>query len=622
MDKPTTEAMEQNVNNSFTGLANMLSPNPLLSQLSKTETLSLNNRYYFVSNDRALVSFLYAEHGIVQTFVNLPVDDAFRGGVEIRSGQLSASEISTLNRNITQLGAQREFIQAKKWARLYGGGAVLIVTDQDPSTPLRPVKEGERLGFRAVDMWELYFDGIRENSEEPFVSSVPMLEQTTHFNYYGTRVHKSRLILMTGATVPALLRPRMRGWGVSVVEAIVRSYNQFLKANNLSFEVLDEFKVDVFKFKNLLNSLMSPTGTTDLARRIAEINSIKSFQNAVVLSDQDDFSSKQLSFSGLAEVMQQIRIHISADLRMPLTKLFGVSSAGFNAGDDDIENYNAMVETDIRSKVQEDYLRLVGVVCQQLFGFVPDDLEINFKPLRVMSAEQEETIKDKIFARIFTSFQLQLISVREARLSINKANLLPIEISEDDMPNVPPLSGDEASQVQNPKVYVNSFKDKIKKWFGVGNDAEFERQHKRDGDGKFTEGGSTKKSKEISLQDLLGEEFTGVTGQAAIDKLLAEKRGHIKAAFTREDIGEIDLVWGNQQQGLSHILSRRKEQGEDVQLLMRSLADVLETGDCVFNPNTKRFEISKDGKMAVIDFRTDETASSRFVLTAFFIRKK
>lgn len=56
------------------------------------------------------------------------------------------------------------------------------------------------------------------------------------------------------------------------------------------------------------------------------------------------------------------------------------------------------------------------------------------------------------------------------------------------------------------------------------------------------------------ISGLLGEEFKGYKGQAAVDKLMREKKGHVKGAFHRDDIGDIDLLWGNDYLGLQHIL--------------------------------------------------------------------
>jgi hypothetical protein len=62
-------------------------------------------------------------------------------------------------------------------------------------------------------------------------------------------------------------------------------------------------------------------------------------------------------------------------MRMPLTKLFGISAAGFNSGEDDIEVYNAMIESEIRGKLKYDLLRMVEIKCQKLFSMVPDDID-------------------------------------------------------------------------------------------------------------------------------------------------------------------------------------------------------------------------------------------------------
>ncbi|WQT12336.1 DUF3519 domain-containing protein [Helicobacter pylori] len=54
-------------------------------------------------------------------------------------------------------------------------------------------------------------------------------------------------------------------------------------------------------------------------------------------------------------------------------------------------------------------------------------------------------------------------------------------------------------------------------------------------------------------------EFKG-DGLAAINKLLETKKGFVAGAFYKEGLGDIDLVWGNKDYGLEHILKRREDQ--------------------------------------------------------------
>ena len=400
------------------------------TQVSQVDTFFKNNRWYLISNIRQILSEIYVEHGIVQTLVDVPVDDAFRGGIDIKSDQLSEEEVQDLVQFADRQGVLKNFIQAQKWMRLFGGSAVLLINDDDPATPLEPkdLEQDSEMYFKAVDQWELYY-GLKS---EGYQEGDWLAKEPEFFNYYGHKVHKSRVIPMVGKIAPSLIRPKLRGWGVRVLETVIRSYNQYLKSVNLSFEVLDEFKVDVFKIDGLNNALMSPGGSDKVMRRIEMANLQKNYQDSIAMDAKDDYSSKQLTFSGLAEVMREIRMQIAADLRMPLTKLFGISASGFNSGEDDIENYNAMIESEIRSKVKYDLIRVLEVCCQIKFGHIPDDLKVEFKPLRILTAEQEETVKNQKLQRILSCQQAGFMTAKEAKQAINKENLLPVKIDESD----------------------------------------------------------------------------------------------------------------------------------------------------------------------------------------------
>ncbi|BBI23210.1 hypothetical protein HPATCC43504_01275 [Helicobacter pylori] len=57
-------------------------------------------------------------------------------------------------------------------------------------------------------------------------------------------------------------------------------------------------------------------------------------------------------------------------------------------------------------------------------------------------------------------------------------------------------------------------------------------------------------------------EFKG-DGLGAINKLLETKKGFVAGAFYKEGLGDIDLVWGNKDYELEHILKRREKQAKN-----------------------------------------------------------
>lgn len=427
VEKFDTPEQKVNIINSLTGFANILGQASAYcgSPLSQTNPMFYNNRWYLISNNRQLLSEMYVEHGIVQTLVEQPVDDAFRSGFEIKTGQLDGEEIEKLMIYLERDHVIKGIAGGIKWARLFGGGAVLIITDQDPSTPLdlNAITEDSLLKFRAVDMWELYQDMTN-------INIAMTSEYYGYYNYYGIRVHPTRVLRIVGKEAPSFVRPRLRGWGMSELERLIRSLNQYLKNQDVIYELLDEAKVDVYKIDGFNNALATDSGTNNVAKRIQTANLLKNYNSALTMDVNDDYEQKQMTFTGLAEMLTQIRYGLAADLKMPVEKLFGIQSTALGSNEAAIENYNSMVESDVRSKVKFIMIECIQVCCKKLFNFIPDDLSINFNPLRILNAVDQEVVKNHQFNRVMATYNTGLVSDLETKESLNKASLLPVEVDE------------------------------------------------------------------------------------------------------------------------------------------------------------------------------------------------
>lgn len=432
-------SLENNMvsNGSGNGLGLDFGPNGWGVQLSQTTTMEKNLRYYLVSNNRNLLNYSYVEHGLIQTIVDLPIDDGFRGGVDIKAKQLSEDNIIELQAYMERAGDLEAIAQTNKWNRLFGGAGTVIMTGQDPTSPLdlKRLKYTEELAFEPADMWELFYSQINITDDARPIPFIPL----SNFDYYGIQLNPERVMLMRGMAAPSFIRPRLRGWGLSVVEALIRSINQYLKSNNLTFEVLDEFKLDIFKIDGLANTLLQQGGEALVQQRIGQTNRQKNYMNAISMDAKDDYVQKQLSFAGLAEAQAGIRMQVASDMRMPLTKLFGISAAGFNSGEDDIENYNAMVESQVRSKVKYEIIRVIELRCMQIFGFIPDDISITFKPLRILAAPQEEEVKTSKLNRMVIAYDRGLMTPQEFKEGCNKDSLLSVQL--DPTIDVLPVAG-------------------------------------------------------------------------------------------------------------------------------------------------------------------------------------
>lgn len=429
MGRPKKNKIELQTNSMTDFVSALGNSNWYGAELSKANTSAYNLRHSSVTLNRSLISEMYQEHGIVQVLVDQPVDDAFRGGIKISSDEFSSEDLDKLYQYIEDTNVIQTYCQALKWARLYGGGAVLINCGQNTELDFDKTKinENSNLEFYAADRWELAHShsGVGLDQYDT--------KESDHFYYYGHKIHKSHVLKISGKIAPSIIRSQFSGWGVSEIERLIRPYNMFLKHQDVVFELLDESKIDVFKIQDFNANIATKHGAEITAKRISIAATIKNYQNALVLDKNDDYEQKSIAFGGLSEILKEIRIDLASECRMPMTKLFGLSAAGFSSGEDDIENYNSMIETEIRSKVKKGLNEIVKLCCQKVFGVVPDSLKIEFHPLRVLSAKDESDLKSQNLNRILQALQAAVISPEKAIELINAAKVYEVTLSSDDL---------------------------------------------------------------------------------------------------------------------------------------------------------------------------------------------
>ncbi|WP_409229848.1 DUF3519 domain-containing protein [Helicobacter pylori] len=117
-------------------------------------------------------------------------------------------------------------------------------------------------------------------------------------------------------------------------------------------------------------------------------------------------------------------------------------------------------------------------------------------------------------------------------------------------------------------------------------------------------------------------------GLGAINKLLETKKGFVAGAFYKEGLGDIDLVWGNKDYGLEHILKRRIESyikkglkpefAEQRALnLIRMIPEAIEKGKVGRDAQGRLKIETKDILVALRDNWQGEPLKSRWVITGF-----
>lgn len=413
---PDIPAMPLGINPTL-GTAPIQSANPMF----------YNNRYYMITNMKTLLNEMYIEHGIIQTMIDQPVEDGFRGGFKIISSELSNDEIIELEKKIEETEAVEKLIEALKWNRLFGGAGLIInVAGEDPRDDfdIEAVGEGREIEFYSADRWEL--------ANNPYILTPTLTPngqrvKDVNFNYYGIEINPSRVLILRGKPAPSLKRLQLQGWGMSELERLVSPMNKFLKNQNVIYELLDEAKLDVYSIDNYAGSVASGQEEA-VKKRIMLTNYMKSYLNALILDSEDKFDQKQMSMAGVSEVLREARYDIASAMKMPVTKIFGMSSAGFNSGDDDIENYNSMIERDVRTPAKNIIKTIVRLLCKATFDYIPEDIDIEFESLRIMKETEEEALRTSKYNRFRDLYVNGLITKGEFYDLLNQENVIQQEL--------------------------------------------------------------------------------------------------------------------------------------------------------------------------------------------------
>jgi phage-related protein (TIGR01555 family) len=360
----------------------------------------------FAGNVNSLITYhwvaltnAYNKNSFLQTAVNQKVEDAFRNdGLIIDTKTLSTEEIEKLRKTMEDEGDIEAIMDCIRWGRLYGGGCLVANTDQDPELPLDEKQlKGKKLKFLATNRWQCSPIGLSPEVAEKFAFTDTLQEGAVDrrsVNHYQ-KLDRSRVGIYTGSNAPYLTKVILQGWNASIFEGILEPIENLLGGFNVTLELLSEAKIDVFKIADLASTLMSPDGERQIRKRLSIATANKNYKSSLAMDSNDDYQQKQISFSGIPQLLEQLMYIFCGYLRYPVSKLFGKGSSGFSSGDDDLENYNGTVDSEIRIPARALISWVVRLRCWQLFGRELPDFRPRWRPLRVMSEKDQAEINSR-----------------------------------------------------------------------------------------------------------------------------------------------------------------------------------------------------------------------------------
>lgn len=566
---------------------------------------------------------LLAQNWIINNACSVPCEDAIRPGYEISLNQDIELEDQDLLVKIKQVSERKYNISniARNFARnnkIFGCALALPVVDGiDYAKPFNidGVRRGSYKGISLIEPYWVMPELDMEATSAP--ESLHFYEPTWWRLPNGKRIHRSHVIYITGDEVPDVLKPTYYFGGLPLTQQIYeRVYASERVANEAPLMALT--KRMLIADGNIEAYLMNEE---DAEKKLQKLSYCRDNYGVFFKRPGDNVQQIDTSLTDFdALIMTQYQL-VASIARMPATKLLKTQPKGFNAtGEYEMKDYiqelQHLQDNQMKPLIERNNL----LVEKSEFGY-SYELEAKFNPVD-MPTERELAEVRKIDADTdAVLINAGAISPEEARARIiadpnSGYNGLPAEMPHSDFMEENFLDDETAAGEQ---LFGEQPEQTLDEWN--------EEDHPRDDDGKFGKGGGKAKEgkknpveEKEDISKFLEEEISGVKGHEAIQALMEKKKGFVKSAFHRDDMGDIALFWGDEKRGLSHILKRRQDDKIDVSSFIDDLTDVVEKGEFVRTNEKGRYEIFYNKKMAIVEPEV-KNGKITFLLTAFKRRK-
>lgn len=329
----------------------------------------------------------YQTNWIARQIVDIPADDMTR---EWRTIKCQAAD--DIRQEEDRLNLQACVNEALSWSRLYGGAAILPLTNQDLERPFQPeaIGRGGVQRLMVFDRWDLIphaintWDVLAENYLQPEFYTL----------YQGSqKIHWTHFIRFVGAKLPRRQRVLLQGWGDSQLRRCLEDIKDTVAAKDGIAELMQSANIDVITREGLSEDL-STDQEDAIIKRYTLFDQMKSIINTALLDGDEKYDRVTLNLSGVAPVIDTLMVWIAGAADIPVTRLFGTSAKGLNAtGEGDLKNYYDSIRSQQTSQLDRPMAMLDAIMVRSAVGSMPADYNYDWNRLTQPNRKEEAEAK-------------------------------------------------------------------------------------------------------------------------------------------------------------------------------------------------------------------------------------
>jgi phage-related protein (TIGR01555 family) len=322
---------------------------------------------------------MYNGSSTVRKIVALPVEEAWREGVEIKCDDPVWADRIKITAN--KLGLFKAFFNAQVFGRLFGGN--LIWCGADDGRPSEDPVDWRRV--KGFDFFET-FDPRFAMPDGPHMLDP---ERWLVWGVEGGNaiVHKSRMIRFGGAHTDDLSRRGNRGWDYSILQALLPDVQAFDEAFHSSAILLSYASQAVITLKGLISGLAGEKNDA-LRTRALLMNMSRSVARALFLDKDEKFETVATSFAGVPDTALLFAKKLAAATGIPVAVLLGESPSGLQAtGAIDIRIFYDKVAAERKRIVEPPLTALLRLIARSM-GY-QGSVKVSWPSLWQMTPQEE-----------------------------------------------------------------------------------------------------------------------------------------------------------------------------------------------------------------------------------------
>jgi phage-related protein (TIGR01555 family) len=335
----------------------------------------------------------YEQNGLFRKIIDAPSEEAIKHG--FTAGLQNPDDEDLLQDTLDALDWEQKAATALKWTRLYGGAIIVMLID-DGRGITEPLDYNN---IRGIDELRVYERAIVNPDYTALHYGEPQYYQVSSYSGFFT-IHASRCLVFRNGVLPEhAINQQYRYWGIPEYLRIHHELRECQTSHGYGVRLLERAVQAVYAMKDLSEILSTDDGEENILKRLTVIDMARNILNTIAIdSEGESYEFKNVSFSGVKDVIDSTCNMLSSVTDIPQTVLFGRSPAGENStGQSDMENYYNLGERLQKMNLKGNTKRLVDIIFKAALyqGKVEDEpkIKIEFNPLWNLSEKDEAAIE-------------------------------------------------------------------------------------------------------------------------------------------------------------------------------------------------------------------------------------